>query len=124
MKIYFIIILLAMPVPGRADLFENDPIDAREICKQYNFDTQLNEMVECLEKVTQKYPNSPRSYYFLAVAYIYADDKKSTKTQYQNLLDKDDRAALALLFAIGSIKPEWVDDYYIKESKRLNKKYE
>lgn len=85
----------------------------------YDLRKEARKNVKCHEKVVRAYPDSPKAHYFLAVAYIYADDEKSTRTQFEELKRLDAKGwQMLLIDAVWHIKKDWMPAYE-EDLKRL-----
>ena len=81
-------------------------------CHRYDLRKETHKLVQCNEKVVRTYPDSPKAHYFLAAAYIYADDEKATRMQFEELGRLDAKGwQMLLLDAIYHIKHDWMHAY-------------
>lgn len=96
-------------------------LDPRDICGHLS---RGDEKVRCYEKVAHDNPDSPDAHYFLAVAYVWAGDKKSTLKEYKILKEMHTGIEILLLDGIYHIQPEWFDKYYQEEAKHLEETWQ
>lgn len=110
----------AQPQDSYESYWENR-LDPRTICGKY--DIKSDEAVRCYEKVMHDNPDSPDAHYFLGVAYVWSGDKYSTLKEYKVLREMEIGYAAMLIDVIYHVKPEWYNNYYRKEYKRLEEEW-
>lgn len=91
-------------------IFEDEQfVNARKKCDQYDIRTQSSEAVKCYEKEARKNPTSPHAQYLLGAAYIYAEDLPGTMKQYSLLRNMSTNFTMLLLDGIAHIQPTWLE---------------